>query len=379
MVEQTPAAPSAVEATAAVAAAGAVTEPVQTPVQVASTAADPAASKDAKTVAADPSAAEGAKPEPGMREKLLSVVKAAVEPPKVDAKAGGASPDPATTSQDPAAIAAKAEADKAAADKAAAEKAAAEEAEPPFHQHPAWQKKLTKIREQDAKIAELSTPAEQYGKVEAFMQATGLVPEEVATGFEVMALIKNKPIEARKILQTYIDQIDVATGEKLPDDLKAKVEAGSLDEPSAKELSLARARTAAAEGRATAVTTASSEARAQAEANAVGNACAAAVDSWERGIALRDPDYNRVKQPMVMDRVQAIVAADPTKRPRTPDDSVALAKQALRDVEARLAPLRPAPVATAPTTSTQAAPAAAASPRNLREAVMAGIGMSKAA
>lgn len=365
MGSDTPAAPSATDPSVA-AAAAADPKPVDTgradPSPGAPEGAPAAAtSKDAKSDADSSAADQGAK----QPRSLLDVVKSAVEPEK----AAGESPDPKKASQ---------EQPTAAAVEPDAAKKDGEDEQPPFHEHPAWQKKLKTIREQGDEIAKLKPAAESFGKVVGFMEANGLVPDEVSTGFEVMALIKHNPAKAREVLQGYIDRIDEAIGNKLPADLTEKVQTGAMDEASALELSRSRAAAKAAETRATATEHAGELQRREAAAQQTRDACSRAVTAWENERKAADPDW-KVKEPLLMDRISAIITADPSKRPATPEAAVALARDALKDVETRLAPMRPARVEPKrPTPSSQTAGAPQEKPKSLADAVRLGLRMTAA-
>lgn len=313
---------------------------------------DPAVTEPIDANAAAPSTVDvvDAKEPPS----LLSVIKSAVEKPAEAVVSSDPEGDPV---------------DPAAADPAVvAEPAAEDDANLPFHQHPRWK---AVIAERDS----LKEPAERFGYIQGFMQEHGLSVEEVADGYEIMALLKSgdpdKLAQARDALFSRIESIDAALGNVLPPDLQARIDEGLLDEEGAAELSRARAATALRTATETTRAAAEAEAAKERDTTAATQAIVSAVEAWEARIKASDVDYP-MKADLVQAKCQAIVMRTGIP-PKNAVEATALAEQALGEVNAMLKATRPKPRAIVPApagTST----IATAEPKTLREVVAAAAG-----
>lgn len=278
---------------------------------------DSTGEQDANTNTAATSSAEtDAK---NKRQTLLDVVKNAgrkVQPeaaPSAEGKEGKASEDskPAEAVKDDA--------------KAVSEKT---EEKLPFHNHPRWKEVL---QERDS----YRVKAEQYSKIENYMSSNGLQPNEVAEGFYVMSLIRNNPIEAYKVLHGHLQKLAPVVGAVLPKDIEEKVDQGSLDAESARELAQARAR---------AKVLSEQQQRAAAEQQAKDErtrreGAKAAVVAWESSIKQRDPDYPN-KQQFIRDRVRVMLQQG---EPTSPQEAVALVEKAYAEVTEQMLKVMPRP------------------------------------
>src|SRR3990167_2178150 len=232
---------------------------------------DPTAAPAIDANPADPSPAEtvDAK-EPA---DLLSVVKSAVAEPVEAVASSAAEVDPV---------------DPAAAVAAEAEPAAEDDANLPFHNHPRWKAVLA---ERDS----FKEPAERYGLIEGFMQQHGLSTEEVAEGYEVMALLKSgdpaKLATARQWFSDRLEFLDGTLGNVMPTDLQQRVDDGLLDEEGAKEVARARADAALLKARDAATTTATIAEQGRQQAAAITEVVTSAVQGWEERTKAADPDY----------------------------------------------------------------------------------------
>lgn len=308
---------------------------------VAPAAESSTAAPDANTDTAISSEADtGAKAEPG---SLFDAVTSALEAKDTDASPAS---DRAEEGEEPA------DGEAAEGDPTADEPEVPQE----FHKHPAWQRLKTQRDE-------LKAPAEQYRKIESFMEAQRLAPQEVVEGYRVMALIKNDPAKALEVLSGYVDQLSNVTGRTLPDDLAEKVRRGQVDRQTAEELARQRA-----QGRLTEQQLA--EQRQQATERQVAETRAqvkTAVERVEASVRERDPDYGK-KEELVRDRIHAIVQ-EVGQPPANTDEAVALFKMAYRDVNARMKGfMPPRQGATSPSASSSAT-ATDAPPKTLEEAV----------
>ena len=183
------------------------------------------ASQDAALVDLDQvESAEGSSPAgEGEKFDLLSVVRNAVQKPADDA----ASPAGQEQSDQP---------------KAAEPESKPEPKEPddetfsdvPFHAHPRF-KQLVAQRNQ------YREGAKQFEQVQSFLREQGLTSEDAADALIQRALMKSNPVEAWKQLKPAIQQLLIAAGEVLPEDLKARVGRGEMTRDAALEFSMKNA------------------------------------------------------------------------------------------------------------------------------------------
>lgn len=235
-----------------------------------------------------------------------------------------------------------------------------DDAKLPFGKHPRFQ---ALIKERN----ELRGPAEQFGKIEAFMKQSNLTPNEVVEGFQVMALMRNDPDRAVSVLLDYARGIQEARGHILPPDLQTQVQDGRVDEPTARELSRLRAEQRAAQEREAALR----QAQQAQQVEAVRTDVASAVQQWEQLVRQKDPDF-AAKERMVHDRVRAIVS-ETGQAPRDRSEALALVERAYADVTSYTRAFRPAqaPVRHVPSAHGSTPPAR---PNSLRDVVRSALG-----
>lgn len=281
-------------------------------------------------VAAQSSSAQDAT-EKTLEDVIRAAAKSEGENPAPESSDGEASQEPATSEAKPT-------------ETANPEGQAKDEAEVPFHKHPRWQAML---RERDTYKAS----HEQYQQIQSYMTTNELAPEEVAKGFEVMALMRRDPEKALEMLLPYMQSLELVTGRRLPDDLSQRVEDGVVDEETARET--ARLRIAADRARALEAHQQQAQQQ-QAQTQNVG-AVQAAVRGVEQEFQTSDPDYAR-KQPFVLDRVRALILAE---RPQNADQAVALVRRAHAEISDQLKPMiqrRPVQTVTSGDASTSSRP-----------------------
>lgn len=329
-------------------------------IDAAAAAAVESASPDANAQAAVTSDAadQGAKPE----LSLDDVIKASLKP--AEAVADTPADDKGSEETGVEAVA-----DEAVAEKTEAEKEAEEDAKVPFHKHPRWQKKLEKERELTAKVAQyeqerepLVTKANQLDQIGSFMMQNSLVPEEMSAGMEIMALMKRDPVKALEALRPHLDALEVAAGIKFPRDIQEKVDAGHVDTEAAQELTRLRFESADKSAKAEVATVKLEQVNVQ----TLQTNMRSAVQTWEQDLKTRDPDYLH-KQSFVIDRTRVLAQSNP---PKSPEDAVALAKQAYDDVTRQFSRVVPRKAATTPSpTSDQSSTRSAPAPKSLEDIV----------
>lgn len=104
----------------------------------------------------------------------------------------------------------------------------------PFHKHPRFQKVLG-----DLKAAKVD--ATRYRNVETFIGEQGLSAEQAADVLTIAGLMRTNPAEAWKRMKPKVEELLIAAGEILPDDLKTRVASGELSREAAIELSRTKA------------------------------------------------------------------------------------------------------------------------------------------
>lgn len=197
----------------------------------------------------------------------------------------------------------------------------------PFHKHPRF-KQL--IRERN----EFRSRATQYDQITDFMEKNQLTAEEVAQGFQMMAMMKmGDPSQAYEALKKVTDSMALAAGHKLPDHLAQKVEQGYIDQETAQDLWREQFKAQ----RQAAITATENQRFRQQEQRSVHNTIAEAVTAWEESVRESDPDYD-LKADLIDDRVRALVAEK--GKPRNTDEALAYAQDAYKTVSDRLKSVR---------------------------------------
>lgn len=304
---------------------------------------------DAKT--AESSVADSPDAKPEAPASLLDVVRDAVKKPDLEPVASSAPVD-----------------DQAKPAETLAVEAVVPDADLPFHNHPRWKQVL---EERNA----LQAPAENYRKITDYMEATGLQATEVAEGFEIMGLLKSgDPANLAKARDWFADRLQAlneSLGDVLPADLQAKVEAGLVEEETARELSRTRAAALRLETQNTTRTAQDEEARAASEATTQAVAMSTAVQGWEDGIKAKDPDYSDKKASLVENQCRAIIQKV-GRSPANPEEALSLVQRAYSEVNESLKAFVPKPKPVIPAPNGLSARAAVA-PKTLREAIAAAV------
>ena len=200
----------------------------------------------------------------------------------------------------------------------------------PFGKHPRF-KQVIRERNEYRNMAEEYRPhAEEFQKIETFMQRNQLSNEEVAQGFQIMALMKTDPFAAREQLIRHLQVIDQVTGNAgLPPDLQQEVAQGYVTEARAREIARLRANGQFQQQRSQVEQiTYQRQLQQEQQARAM-EAQKTALNNWESDIASRDPDYSSMKE-WVAKELQLLAMRE---RPQTPEDAVRLAKTAYDNVK----------------------------------------------
>lgn len=174
----------------------------------------------------------------------------------------------------------------------------------------------------------LRTPAQQYGLIEQYMTENQLSPQEVTTGFKIMALMKADPAAAREALLDQLQTLNQFLGHALPADLQQQVDEGYVTEDVARELAFRRNNDVRVQQQHQQTEQQRQQQQEQQQSEALRGQMAHAVASWETQIRQGDPDYAQ-KEAFVVRELQALRQQ---YRVETPEHAVQLAKMAYDNV-----------------------------------------------
>jgi hypothetical protein len=227
----------------------------------------------------------------------------------------------------------------------------------------------TRIRELNGRVKALEPKAAYWDQLANWAHGNGLTSQDVTTGLELMRLVRVDPIAARRLLDPIVDRVNRFVGEVLPPDLQEKVEAGRLDEETARELAQQRAgtelRTQRDREEQQQRQLQEEQQRVERHANAVGDA----VKRWEGAWAGSDPDY-RVKQPHVSRAISHLMMTEGV--PPTIEAALDLCVRAKKQVEQDLQSFVPRPQEQRGPTG-GAAPRSTTAPKSSIEAARRGL------
>jgi hypothetical protein len=222
-----------------------------------------------------------------------------------------------------------------------------------------------KLKDAAAAQESLKGPAEQYGKIEAFMHKFELTTDDMVMAYDIVARMKHDPVSAFEKLTPIYQELARRAGIVIPDDLRQRVQQGLIDEKSARELAQARAHKQLAEDKAKRADGNLTQATLTQRNVTIQNA----VADWDTAQASKDPDFERLR-PMVEDAARAIMAKE--GKATDPDAALVVLDRALKMVKDRLQPFRTPPTATPRVPTAAGNPATgqvAAEPKSLLDAV----------
>jgi len=224
----------------------------------------------------------------------------------------------------------------------------------PFHNHPRWKEIVS---ERDT----LKPKAEQFEKITNFMSSNGLTANEVAEGFQIMALMKTNPAEAHKKISEYKAKLDVYVGDTLPESIAKKVEEGYVDAESAKELAALKAEKELYAQR-------QAYARQQHQIQSQAGMHQAVVN-WEQQMKVKDPDWS-AKEALITDRVRSLISSE---QPVSSEQAIALVERAYSQISEQLNKIAPRRTSINPVRSSTSSATVNVAPRSLKEAVLRGL------
>lgn len=273
---------------------------------------------------ADSSAAGDDEAPTSLLDVLKDVVQAKEEPEPEASSAASESKDEPPPSEDPP----------------VEEMSQEEQDKLPFARHPRFRRLLSDVRVHKGKATELQqevdrlTPAaKNFASIEQFMQVNGLETKEVLDLFKLGAMVKNDPDAALTALYPILTDLRNRTGHNLPQDLATQVEEGRMTEEAARELSVARARTARLESDRQAQQEREQAQRAEDQETDQRNAFQKATQEWVDQVKTKDPDFGR-KEQLIADRTVRLLTAE--GRPKTPEAALEMVKRAYKEVSDEL-------------------------------------------
>lgn len=230
-------------------------------------------------------------------------------------------------------------------------KAAADEDESklPFREHPRWKQmssehrmlKVAKEKNEEA-IKALEPKARTLDELTGYLRDNNLAREDFQSGLTIMTAIRNDPEAAYKLLKPVMDKLELSVGITLPDDLKARVDAGTVDADTAREL--ARTRTSEATARARAEQqeqrrAQDAEARERDDGERAMQSVADSLNSWEVEWGKRDPDAPKLRQTVA----DLLLLRGGEKPPRNAEEARELAESCLTEARKRFSAFIPQP------------------------------------
>lgn len=201
----------------------------------------------------------------------------------------------------------------------------------PFHKHPRFQEVLRQRRE-------FKVDAERYRNVQAFLDNSGMTADEAANGLVIMAQAKHDPVAAWKAIKPWVQNLLLAAGEIVPDDLAGRVRSGELTAEAAAEIARARAQAQTATS-AQQFATQQQETRAERERIA---SVQRTVTEWENDRRTKDPNF-AAKFPLLQREIVWLHQQE--GRPATADGARDQLARAYEAVNKQFRPPTPKPAA----------------------------------
>lgn len=209
---------------------------------------------------------------------------------------------------------------------------------------------------------ELKPAAERSNRLDAFMSNNGISAEDAVATFEILALVRSNPEEAYKRVSEFAYNLALQSGKVLPKDIQDRVDAGTIDEATGKELAIARAKGKGLQQVTETLTAESRETQHREHKVSVTNA----VNAWAASATKRDPDF-AAKQKPIERAFRALLQAG--EKFETPEDAVRLMKKAYAEVNEDFKTIRPQQRQETRVPSSTATSAAVSEPKSYEDAI----------
>jgi hypothetical protein len=197
----------------------------------------------------------------------------------------------------------------------------------PFNKHPRFQRL---VQERKA----FKVDAERYNHVQTFLDQRGISPEQAAQALSITGLMRTDPAQAWKELRPLVQQLLVAAGEVLPDDLTQRVQAGELSPDAAHEVSRARAQVQSVQQRQSFEQQQAERQRTQ----QVVSELTSAATTWEQDRRTKDPNFDAKLEPLMK---ELLWMQQQEGKPATRQGVVGQLTRAYKTVNERFAPAAP--------------------------------------
>lgn len=217
---------------------------------------------------------------------------------------------------------------------------------PPFHKHPAWQRReqeIRTLREQQTKMQERLTGLDQF---EQYRVKNQINDEQLAEALQLLALANSNPAQAIEKLQAITDRLSKVAGTKLPEDLATKVqeiealvEEKVLDQETGKSIIENIKETARLRAEKQFGTERGKQTAAQRAAETQ-RAIVQDLNAWDENKAKTDPDFG-MKKELVMTKYIELMQLE--GKPQDSKQAITMAEKALAWVDAQAGKFRPKP------------------------------------
>lgn len=186
----------------------------------------------------------------------------------------------------------KTEADGKEAVKEGEEKAEGEKEDAPAEDkgpipYERFQEKVKEVETLKHSFEEVQPKVQNYDNITNFCQQNQITVEQFNGALEIQALLNTDPAKALERLKPLVEQLQGFTGDKLPDDLQAKVDTGKLELEDAREIASLRAKSQFGEKK----VQFDRQAYERQAAKKFEQECNVAASSWETAKRTSDPDY----------------------------------------------------------------------------------------
>jgi hypothetical protein len=227
------------------------------------------------------------------------------------------------------------------------------------------QKLLSQRRDLEYNVSTLRPKAEQYDAIAEHIRKTGLNSSDLDNLFEIGTLMKKGDLfAAREKLMPFVQAIMEATGGVLPPDIEAARREGKLSDQHARELAEARSRNALNQHQNAYRQQADTQEGARQFLGHVVNA----VNDWESVKRRSDPDW-ALKAPEIKEQLEHAIKVRGIE-PRTVQDAIKMAEDALAVVMQRRAQYRQPPRAIRSISGVPQASITAGPPKSMLDAMM---------
>lgn len=188
----------------------------------------------------------------------------------------------------------------------------------PFNKHPRFQ---ALIEQRNG----LREDAGRYQNVVTYLNENNLTADEAANALATFALAKIDPAKAFAELKPWLQELLVAAGEVLPDDLRARVESKELSPEAAQEISRERAKSKSHE------TARGFEAQRAARTSATNlvTELVSTADAWAKDRRVKDPNFV-AKEPLLEREIAYLQSKE--GRPKDKAGVLAQLKKAYEEV-----------------------------------------------